>query len=277
MTQNYRFSNALGYTLEQMSAMHNASFSGYFVPIEMTPEMTADFWRVNQIDALRSVVMHSEDGAFVGMARMGTRGKRGWCGGFGIVPEFRGSGASALLAEQMVKVARETGLETLQLEVLTQNVRAFKTYQRVGFTPTRHLFGLELATSALPASEIEQSVEQVAVETLLPWFGDAVSACWSGELATILVSPSEAFVLPGAAGRPNALIVQRSGDRVRTLAALVQKELTDVELVALLRKAAGNEGGILIYNEPEESPLVSRCRTLGFTEFYSQYEMFLAL
>jgi len=118
MTQNYRFTNALGYTFEQMSEMHNASFSGYFVPIEMTPEMTADFWRLNGIDALRSVVMHDEDGAFVGMARMGTRGKRGWCGGFGIVPEFRGRGASTLLAEQMVKVAREGGLRHYKRECL---------------------------------------------------------------------------------------------------------------------------------------------------------------
>ncbi|HEY7413790.1 MAG TPA: hypothetical protein VH593_01245, partial [Ktedonobacteraceae bacterium] len=70
----YHFSNALVYTLEKLSEMHNASFDGYFVPITMTPEMAADFWRMNQIDAQRSVVMHDEAGAFVGMARMGTRG-----------------------------------------------------------------------------------------------------------------------------------------------------------------------------------------------------------
>ena len=277
MTQNYRFTNALGYTFEQMSEMHNASFSGYFVPIEMTPEMTADFWRLNGIDALRSVVMHDEDGAFVGMARMGTRGKRGWCGGFGIVPEFRGRGASTLLAEQMVKVARESGLETLQLEVLAQNVRAYKTYQRVGFTSTRRLFGFELATTALPASESVLPVEQVAVETLLPWLAGNTRVCWSCEPATLLASACEAFRLSDTSGRPNALIVQRGHGRVSILAALVQDELTEAELVALLRKAANLENNIYLYNAPEESAMLVRCQALGFTETYSQYEMLLTL
>ena len=277
MLQNYRFSNALGYTLEQMSEMHNASFSGYFVPVEMTPEMTADFWRVNGIDALRSVVMHDEDGTFVGMARMGARGKRGWCGGFGIVPEFRGRGASTLLAEQMVKVARESGLETLQLEVLTQNVRAYKTYQRVGFTATRRLFGFELATAALPASEITLPVERVAIETLLPWLACAPQVCWGCEPATILASPCEAFKVSDTDGQPTALIVQHGHGRVIILAALVQDELTEAELVALLRKAAKLENSIFLYNEPGESAMLARCRALGFTENYSQHEMVLSL
>jgi ribosomal protein S18 acetylase RimI-like enzyme len=277
MTQNYRFSNALGYTFEQMSEMHNASFSGYFVPIEMTPEMTADFWRLNNIDALRSVVMRDEDGAFVGMARRGTRGKRGWCGGFGIVPEFRGRGASTLLAEQMIKVAREGGLETLQLEVLAQNVRAYKTYQRVGFTTTRRLFGLELATTALPASESALPVELIAVETLLPWLAGNPQVCWSCEPASILTSACEAFKLSDTDGQPNALIVQRGHGRVSILAALVQDELTEAGLVALLRKAAGLENNIYLYNAPEESAMLAHCQALGFTETYSQYEMLLTL
>ena len=54
--------------------MHNMSFSGYFMPVSMTPEQTADFWRTNQIDANRCAVMHDANDAFVGMARMGTRG-----------------------------------------------------------------------------------------------------------------------------------------------------------------------------------------------------------
>jgi ribosomal protein S18 acetylase RimI-like enzyme len=118
------FSNALNYTHIQLSQMHNASFQGYFAPMEITAEMSADFWRINQIDATRCVIMHDAHGAFVGMARIGSRDKRGWCGGFGIMPQFRGTGASVLLADQMLRVARESGLKTRQLEVLRQNTPA---------------------------------------------------------------------------------------------------------------------------------------------------------
>jgi len=271
----YRFSHALGYTLEQMSEMHNASFRGYFMPVEMTPEMTADFWRTNNIDALRSVIMHNEGGTFVGMARMGTRGKRGWCGGFGIVPELRGSGASRLLAEQMVRVAREGGLSTLQLEVLTQNARARKLYERVGFTTTRRLLGLEITSTVLPAGAPIR-VERVAVEALLPRLMSGGRPCWGCEPSTILAVAAEAVVLPGASGQLNGVIVQR-GQRASILASFFDSGLPDTELTALLRQAAGDADGLVVFNEPEESPCLARYRALGFSEFFSQDEMWLTL
>lgn len=280
-THTYRFSNALGYTFEQMSEMHNASFSGYFMPSLMTPEMTADFWRSNGIDARRSVVMHDETGTFVGLARVGARGKRGWCGGFGIVPEFRGSGASRLLAEQMIHVARESGLTSLQLEVLTQNIRALKLYEHVGFVATRRLFGVQIATSSLPAGTQDLHTESVTIEALLPELVNVstVRPCWGCELATILNSPCKAIVTSSLEDRRSWLIVQRSesGENVGILGAFLQSGLTDADLAALLRQAADRSENLYVFNEPEESPFLPRYRALGFTEFFSQYEMHLTL
>lgn len=269
----YHFSNALGYTFEQLADMHNTSFSGYFMPVSMTPEQTADFWRTNQIDANRCVVMHDANNAFVGMARMGTRGTRGWCGGFGIVPESRGSGASKLLAGEMVRVARETGLSMLQLEVLTQNVRARKLYERAGFVVRRRLLGLEIATSALPAGAVP-SIERLALETALSRFQQApVQPCWSLEPASLLAMNVEAFAVPDSAREPNILVVQRSNGVTRIQAACIQSQLTENEFAALLRSIATDTTTLQVFNEPEESPLLERYMSLGFTEFFSQYEM----
>lgn len=272
----YHFSLALEYTMEQISEMHNASFRGYAMPVEMTPEMTAMFWRINDIDAHRSLVMHDEDGTFVGMARMGIRGERGWCGGFGIVPEFRGSGASRLLAEEMVRVARECGLSTLQLEVLTQNERARKLYERVGFTTTRLLFGLEIAPSALPDGAL-LPVERRTVESLLARFAELPRPCWGCEPATILAVTCEALVLPRPAGQLDDGVIVQGGRGISVLASFFSDELDDAGLAALLRQAAGSVDDILVYNEPEGSPYLDRYRALGFSEFFSQYEMLLTL
>src|SRR5690348_9430884 len=164
----YSFSNALAYTQMQLAEMHSASFSGYFFPTMITAEMSAGFWRVFQIDAKYCVVMHNEQGAFVGIARIGVRGLRGWCGGFGIVPEFRGTGASKLLVTQMVQVARENGLATLQLEVLTQNIRAIKLYEGAGFRFARRLIGIEAAIDALPDASPTFQATFVDPSVLLP-------------------------------------------------------------------------------------------------------------
>jgi ribosomal protein S18 acetylase RimI-like enzyme len=272
----YRFSDATGYTLAQMTEMHNESFSGYFMPATMTTEMTAHFWRVYQIDASRSVVMHDQTGIFVGMARMGVRGNRGWCGGFGIAPAFRGSGASKLLAAEMVRVARDSGLATLQLEVLTQNVRAFKLYQEAGFVTTRKLIGLQVAIASLPAGA-EHQMEVVPIEALQPFLSSDQRPDWERELPSILTLQIEAVMAPGGAGRVNGLIARRAGERCQVLAAILQPDFTNAELAALLRSAAGDATTIQVYNEPEGSALLARYLDLGFTEFFSQYEMLLTL
>ena len=272
----YRFSDATGYTLAQITEMHNESFSGYFMPATMTTEATANFWRVHQIDASRSVVMHDENGTFVGMARTGVRGKRGWCGGFGIVPAFRGSGASKLLATEMVRMARDSGLTTLQLEVLTQNIRAYKVYENAGFVTTRKLIGLQVGAASLPPGANIQ-METTTTEALLPFMRSGEQPDWERELATILTLQTEAVIASGVDGRVNGLIVRRSGERCQVQAAILQPDFTHAELATLLRSAAADAKTIQVYNEPEGSALLARYLELGFTDFFSQYEMIITL
>src|SRR5260370_15396772 len=163
----YRFSNLVNYTHTQLSDMNNTSFYGYFSPWTMTSEESAEYWRVNQADANASVSMHDQNGAFVGFSRLDTRRLRGRCGSFSIVPEFRGTGASVLLAEQMVRLAGKQGLKTLQVEVLAQNTPALKLYEKVGFRITRELLTLEITTPSL-SEAIPLQVQAVPTERVLP-------------------------------------------------------------------------------------------------------------
>ncbi len=273
----YRFSNALAYTQPQLAEMHNSSFTGYFFPMHMSAEASAWFWRVYQIDAASSVVMHAEQGAFVGLARVGVRGTRGWCGGFGIAPDFRGTGASKLLAAQMVRVARDNHLTTLQLEVLTQNVKAIKVYEGAGFVAKRRLFGIQIDTAALPQAASAVHVEAVDPAVLLPRLYERPQPDWEREPASILTLGAAAVALPGSDGRLNGLLFQRAGDNIRLLAAFLQNDLSDETLVTLLRAAARDATVIQVFNEPEDSPFLGRCRNLGFMEFFSQHEMFVTL
>ena len=273
----YRFSNALDYTHAQLAEMHNASFSGYFFPMNITAEQSAGFWQVYQINAAYCVVMHDEQGRFVGMARVGARGRRGWCGGFGIAPEFRGTGASKLLAAQMVQTARESGLTSLQLEALTQNVKAIKVYEGVGFVATRRLVIIQAASKALRTAAGTLQTRAVPLETLLPRLYAGPQPDWEREPASILTLRAEAIAAPGADGQLNGLIFRRSGDNIQMLAALLQSDLNNAVLAALLCAAAGDASWVQVFNEPEDSPLLARCRDLGFVESVSQYEMFLRL
>lgn len=273
MTQEYRFSNALNYSHGQLSEMINASFQGYFFSMQMTAEMSSDFWRIHQIDGNSSVIMHDQQGAFVGTARMGVRGKRGWCGGFGIVPQFRGSGASTLLAERMIQVARSSGLETLQLEVLEQNSRAIKLYEKWGFRRVRQLLGLELAATALPSGEPVQ-LEKSTTETFVHGLSQAWKPFWGGEAASLLTLDAETFALTGSA---HGLMLQKRNDNAVIAAANYPDKLTAEELSTFLRYIAGDANKLQVYNEPDNSPHLKRYQRLGFSEFFRQHEMVLKL
>lgn len=273
----YRFSNAFDYTQAQLADMHNESFTGYFFPMHMTAETSAWFWRVFDIDAKYCVVMHDEHGAFAGLARMGVRGQRGWCGGFGIAPAFRGTGASKALADQMVQVSRENGLATLQLEVLTQNIKAIKLYERTGFAATRRLFGLQLNLDTLPDTAPSLLPEKVAPPVLFERLYERYQPDWERELASILTIGMQALAMPGADGHLNGLLFRRAGDTMQIQGALLQDNLPNTDLAALLRAAAGDANSLQVMNEPEDSPFLARCRDLGFNEFFSQHEMFLTL
>ncbi len=274
---SYRFSNALAYTQPQLAEMHTVSFTDYFFPATMSAETSAWFWRVYQIDSASCVVMHDEDGAFVGMARMGLRGTRGWCGGFGIAPDFRGTGASKLLAAQMVQVAREQHLTTLQLEVLTQNVKAIKVYENAGFVARRRLIGVQAETAALPEAAADVQVEAIDPAILLPRLYEGQQPDWEREPASILTLGASAVALPGGQGQRSGLLFRRGGDNIQILAAFLEHDLPDAALATLLRTAANDATGVQVFNEPEDSPFLARCRALGFTEFFSQHEMFLTL
>lgn len=274
---HYHFSNALDYTFAQLAEMHNSSFRGYFMPADMTPVQVAEFWRIYQIDAVRCVVMHNKHNSFVGMARMGARGTRGWCGGLGIVPAFRGTGAGKLLAAEMVRVAWESELTQLQLEVLTQNIPAIKVYESVGFVARRRLFGLQIATSALSTSATAPT-ENLPLETLLSWLQQSSHRpYWGLEAPSILSMHVETLAAPGPDGRLNGFVVQRFDNIVRLQVVRLQSQFTANEFATLLRSVAANATTIQIFNEPEDSPLLQRYLDLGFSEFFSQHEMLLDL
>ena len=204
--------------------------------------------------------MHDEQGAFVGMARMGLRGARGWCGGFGIAPDFRGTGASKLLAAQMIQVARENHLTTLQLEVLTQNVKAIKVYEGAGFVVTRRLIGVQTETAALPEAAANLHAETVDPAILLPRLYEGPQPDWEREPASILALGTSAVALPGSDGQRSGLLFRRGGDNIQILAAFLANDLPDAALATLLRAAAGDATGVQVFNEPEGSPFLARCR-----------------
>jgi ribosomal protein S18 acetylase RimI-like enzyme len=275
--EEYRFMRALSYDFGALTNMFTDAFTGYFFPMNMTPEALANHWRLYHIDGARSLVMRDPEGTFVGMTLIGVRGMRGWCGGFGIATAFRGHGAGKRLAREMVETARASGLRSLQLEVLAQNDAARAIYASAGLTMRRRVRTIEIAVAALPNEAIHDASQ---VATSAPLTAEDILAAqpvWQQELASLLAMVTETAYVTDSAGQRNSLVCLRSGATSRILVANVAKSLSEQALVALLRRAAGGASVIQLTNCPDSSSILARCRSLGFTEIYGQDEMYLAL
>jgi ribosomal protein S18 acetylase RimI-like enzyme len=275
--EEYQFARALTYDFGALANMFTEALTGYFFPMNMTPEALANHWRLYHIDGARSLAMRDPQGTFAGMTLIGVRGTRGWCGGFGVAPAFRGHGAGKRLARKMVETARASGLHSMQLEVLAQNEPARSIYESAGFTVRHHVRTVEIDVAALPDGT-EHGASTVATSApLAPEDVVAAQPVWQQELATLLAMTTETAQVTDSSGQRSSLVCARAGATTRILAASLAESLTEEELIALLRQAAGAATTVQLTNCPDSSSMLERCRALGFNEVYSQDEMYLAL
>src|SRR5215216_4288567 len=138
MTKQITFVSATSYSLDALGDIFTRSFENYFYSGTTTAAILSGRVRTEQIDLQHSLVMQV-GGDQAGIALLGLRGDRAWCGGFGVMLPFRRRGLAHKLAAAMLDQARQAGVYGCGLEVLTRNQAAISTYLRAGFKLVRDL------------------------------------------------------------------------------------------------------------------------------------------
>ncbi len=263
----------------------NSAYRDYFIPIQLTPSSFSELVRRESVSLEASWAAVS-GGRVVGMGLLGVRGRRGWIGGMGVVPSFRRQGIARLIMQSLLSRARELGLETLQLEVITQNQAAFSLYKSVGFHTRRRLSVLSGRMADLKDApyiathDVSISFEPPAdlLDALLEL--PAPEPPWQREVA------AHRAMLPQLKGlaarrRLGGLIVgiclYRGNGYYKDVADLAAVTPgTGASLAAhLLRKHPSASFSYL--NVPEEDPLLPVLVRMGFREVLAQFEMVLRL
>ena len=72
----------------------------------------------------------------------------------GILKEFWGKGFGSKLLEELIKKAKGKGTEALQMEVLSDNIRAINLYKRYGFENVGHYRNFSLVNGVYHDAEI---------------------------------------------------------------------------------------------------------------------------
>ena len=225
--------------LEQLAAVFNAGYEGYFVPMHVDAAALGPMLALWDVDLARSRVA-LRDGEPIGIANVGVRGDEGWIGGLGVVPAERRHGVGRALMEAVLAGAPAR----MTLEVLEQNEPAIRLYEQLGFTRTRVLEIWSLTTE-LPYAEAWSTEVRSLGQTGLPWQRADAS----------LPDGCERIEVDGAAA-----LIRVNGSRV----GVAQLEARDEEAAATLLAAARARGEALHFmNVPEGDPASAALRRLG--------------
>lgn len=262
----------------------NAAYADYYVSIYLTPD---SFERLLERESVRlsASAVALEGRKIVGMGLLGVRGRRGWIGGMGVLPRYRDRGIGRRLMERLIEQAREADLDTVQLEVITQNERAYHLYQSLGFETIRRLLVLTWTDSLIPLPEyapqpgihIDREPPDRLVDEMQPLI--TVRRPWQRERTAFHITAPR---LNGLAARdPEGRLLGACLYRVEGFQAGIMDmvatglEIGDLMLAYMLSRLAVSH--LSYVNQAEEDPLVPVFQDAGFEETLSQYEMILRL
>lgn len=112
----------------------------YILPGRLKPPDTSFEGSIKNSDmVLDACLIAVDDGMDAGFCWGALRGDQGWCGGFGVRPEFRRRGIGKALLHGTADALREQGATIWRLEVVQQNIAAVDAYLRAGFSRGRDL------------------------------------------------------------------------------------------------------------------------------------------
>ena len=286
-------------SLEQLADTTNQTFAGYFFPANFTMVTYGRFCRSYSIDLAQGLLARHWDGRLAGLTVLGLRGERGWCGGFGITEEFRGQGLANWLCQKLVERTRELELATLQLEVLAQNERAIKTYQRAGFQITRELIILsapvgQVLNELKAVHTVQLEISEVSLEEALhiairlePALG--FEPCWQREPASLHAMSGLRGFVARRGGNALAVLIYQHNPETGRISILNLTFYNESAARVLLERAAVNSKILrpkrddapaehfFVMNEPENSELFLLLSQLGLQETSRQFEMFIGL
>ncbi|HEX6914808.1 MAG TPA: GNAT family N-acetyltransferase [Chitinophagaceae bacterium] len=120
----------------------NASFTGYFVPLQLTADQLSAKLSSDKVD-LRQSAGAFVNGELAGFILHGFDVMEGrkiiYNAGTGVIPAYRHQGLVKKMYDYVTPSFRSNGIDSVLLEVITRNIPAIRSYERSGFENLRKL------------------------------------------------------------------------------------------------------------------------------------------
>lgn len=166
---------------KERTAIWNEGFSDYLRPINMTEEELNNRLTSLHLSGEYSVVA-VEDGIFKGIALYGYHDfagvKQAWIGGLAVHPDYRKEGIGMAIMNHLEEVSKEIGIDTITMEVISENQRAINLYLKEKYEIARKVSFLK---GDIPNSEKTNSSLKL-IETTNLTDDDDVTIPWQNRI-----------------------------------------------------------------------------------------------
>jgi len=127
-------------TAADLAAVFNTAFEGYFLPIRLSEQQMADKIKSENIRLDYSVGVTIDD-RLAGFILTGIDKDHqqtiSYNAGTGVIPEFRGLKLTEKMYDYLLPILKKQNIRKHQLEVITENTKALKIYQHIGYQITK--------------------------------------------------------------------------------------------------------------------------------------------
>lgn len=272
---------AAAFPHDQRAALWNEAFSDYFAPSHFDADALAGFEKMCDLDLTASRVL-VEDGIPVAFGMLGIRGRRGWIGGMGVIPAARRHGHGVRVMTALADQARARELQTLGLEVLTQNQAAIALYNGLEYRTQRTLDVWE-GVPAVGAIVAETTARTIDLDQAAARIGDGElrRTPWQRELEPLRRALPDLTAVAADVGQASATAIVRAvPERASVVAIAAHGGDADARRRALDAVLAGWIDGtrmLRLLNLPEGDEAGPRLAAAGCTVSHRQLEMVLRL
>jgi ribosomal protein S18 acetylase RimI-like enzyme len=257
----------------------NLAFSDYQTPTKLTLSQLESKMRSENV--LRKYSIGVFDGErLVGLVLHGydviDNKKTLYNAGTGVIPECRGQKLTERMYAFGLPEFRKAGIERIRLEVITDNLRAYKVYKRIGFDEKRTLCcykGAVHLSTAMPENMIRK-VESPDWDKLKSYCISGPT--WQNSLATISRSAGDSEVWGIYYKEELAGYLAYIPDRKRVQLFAVKPECRRQRLASsLFGNIASMYGpGLSVVNiDIKDTVTNSFLLSIGLSEFARQYDM----
>jgi ribosomal protein S18 acetylase RimI-like enzyme len=275
ITPNFSFQIDLKDKKTELIEVFNLAFADYFIKIELNEN------NFNEKVLVENIILEKSIGAFldnnlVGFILVSIDENKSYNAGTGVLPNCRGNDLTKKMYEVLLPKLQAENIILQQLEVITENIPAIKTYEKIGFKKTKTLACFKGSIKNLKINnDVELKILDEIDETRFSDFWNAQPSWQNSFLAIKRTKSLHKIVGAFLKEKLVGYIIYTASGRIKQFA--VDKNFRCLGIGQTLFSQLNNQEIIITNIDENDQESLSFLSKIGLKIFIEQFEMELKI